>query len=327
MNILFYVDTKESSGRGHLSRCVSLALELKKTFDIKFCISEKKQAVLDYLSDYGFYKVGGYDDRSKCAVLIVDDYHFSESLRAAIMAASRKIVVFEPRPQYNFKVDLAVFPGFISQEKACFDNFLCGEKYALLDKKFLNGTQKNITNVKRITVSFGCIDSHNMAMRSVLAIKKLFSKYPNILITALVSSSSCGYAEWKNIANERIRILIDRESIVDVLKGSDLVIGSAGVSLLERMALGIPSLTISTHPDQEVIVKYFSDKGATFNLGYFNMLSVELLSNAIDSYLNKENGFYDKMSKIALSLFDGKGAIRIKNKIYSMVKGGACVSH
>ena len=57
-----------------------------------------------------------------------------------------------------------------------------------------------------------------------------------------------------------IDLIEDCTNIVDILQNTDLVIGSGGVSLLERSRLGVPSITFLVSENQKKIRLIFLQK-------------------------------------------------------------------
>ena len=57
-----------------------------------------------------------------------------------------------------------------------------------------------------------------------------------------------------------VDLIEDCTNMLDVLRNTDLVIGSGGVSLLERSGLGVPSITFQVSENQKNQVNFFAKK-------------------------------------------------------------------
>jgi spore coat polysaccharide biosynthesis predicted glycosyltransferase SpsG len=91
---------------------------------------------------------------------------------------------------------------------------------------------------------------------------------------------------------------------------SDMVIGSGGVTLLERMALGKPSISIPVSSNQEQQIELSGLMGATFAVAS----DLHDINNGLEFILNNYKG-REKMSRTARYLVDGNGAKRTASVI------------
>ena len=76
-----------------------------------------------------------------------------------------------------------------------------------------------------------------------------------------------------------IDLIEDCTNIVDILQNTDLVIGSGGVSLLERSRLGVPSITFLVSENQKNQVNFFTKQQATMKF----ILKKTILKNSVKS--------------------------------------------
>ena len=68
--------------------------------------------------------------------------------------------------------------------------------------------------------------------------------------------------------NIRYKLLIETDKMYEYLSKSDLVIGAAGVSLLERVSMGIPSITIPTSDNQMNQLKVIETRQGTKSIKF-----------------------------------------------------------
>ena len=108
-------------------------------------------------------------------------------------------------------------------------------------------------------------------------------------------------------------LYIDNFNISIILKESDLVIGSGGLSLLERLTVGVPSITFPISENQNLIKK----KIHKLNCTYF--ITEELINDFIGIMMKLINNYKlrERMSKLARIKFDGKGVLRVSPGIYT----------
>jgi len=107
-----------------------------------------------------------------------------------------------------------------------------------------------------------------------------------------------------------VDIVKDVDGLYNLMNKSDMVIGSGGVTLLERMALGKPSISIPVSSNQEQQIELSGLMGATFAVAS----DLHDINNGLEFILNNYKG-REKMSRTARYLVDGNGAKRTASVI------------
>jgi UDP-2,4-diacetamido-2,4,6-trideoxy-beta-L-altropyranose hydrolase len=98
------------------------------------------------------------------------------------------------------------------------------------------------------------------------------------------------------------------------LDGTDLAISGAGQSLLERLALGIPTLAIAVAENQRPALAGVVAEGAAVDLGDPCQESIETIAAQIAGIASCHDQ-RAALSHAALRLVDGRGAERVARRL------------
>jgi len=187
---------------------------------------------------------------------------------------------------------------------------LHGNKYALLASEYIRGVPHNTKKVTNILVSCGLIDSNNFTSNVLEALSECaFQGDVNIAIGGQAPN-------LKKILNSinsysfSVNIILDSNGLYDLLIQSDMVIGAGGVSLLERMSLGRPSVTIVAADNQRKQCAWSEKFGATILVDPLEQQFQYDLTNAITILLKSEERRLE-MSNKGMAIIDGKGGMRV----------------
>ena len=117
----------------------------------------------------------------------------------------------------------------------------------------------------------------------------------------------------------RMTLQVDVSDMAALYRSADLVIGAGGVGLLERMASGVPSITIELAPNQRLQLRGAAALGATLDVGMVSDLSPEGLQKDI-SRLAGDPVLRRAMSKHGRKAVDGRGAERVATALLDLAR-------
>ena len=142
---------------------------------------------------------------------------------------------------------------------------LLGPRYALVDPRYAALPARNRTvPVRSILVTMGRIDPDNMV---VACLDLLDAMACDAQITVVASADMVSRTGLDARIGPPHRLVIDAPDMVPLLDAADFIIGAGGVSLVERMAAGIPSLTLLLAENQRLFVAGAARLGATIDGG------------------------------------------------------------
>ena len=316
------VSSTTNLGRGHFERCLA----------IRSCIKQKVFWFVDNESKYIknkifkldelFYENGNnkYDNLKKSIInnnincVLVDSYHINSK---DIYNINNKIpiIVFVDK-NFITKANIIICPQPIYLPSTKDTKYLCGPKYAPVSGKFIFKRKKKYLK-NRILISFGTYDSKGVTLNVIKAIKNLLNNNSfriDVVITLSKESPIINKVKTliKDLSN--FQLIIDAKSMEDIYYDCNMAIGAPGLSYLERLASGLPTLLISQNKTHESLI----DKWVKLGCGFKANNSVESIQKNIKLLMLNEDlckGIIEKGKNIV----DGRGANRIANEIINMV--------
>ena len=327
---------EESKGFGHLSRCISLGLNLKKKgFDIIFIINKNNSAIKElkknsfkyilipksfsYSKEFSF--IIKIINLKKIDSIIVDMREYSENLTKKLCGNYFKIILLDDGWSNLVYADI-IFNGTIlkkihkyiknnEESKLFFDT-----KYFLTNLEFQKHKKKSseINEKKKynVTISMGGSDQNGLTLKMVNSIIDL----KNIDLKIIIGPF---YKDLKKleklIENKKFcSIVRSPNNIWKYFKKSDVVISNAGSTLFELAIQKIPTICISAVEHQMTYANEFSRKGFSINLGFWKKIEGKNISKILSELLqNKVKR--KKISHLGNNLVDGKGLSRISKII------------
>jgi spore coat polysaccharide biosynthesis predicted glycosyltransferase SpsG len=192
---------------------------------------------------------------------------------------------------------------------------LLGPAYALVAQQYCTPVETR-ESVRRIVVTFGALDSHNATLLSLRALEVASSQLGVEHVDVVMGGSARHIdAIAAYVAHRRsVDLHVDLPDLAGVYRNADLVVGGGGVSLLERMAMGLPSLTIVLSENQRAAVEGAARAGGTMLAGEVQTLSVSTLAAAIVS-LARNWSHRRAMTSAGRALVDGRGAERVASEL------------
>jgi UDP-2,4-diacetamido-2,4,6-trideoxy-beta-L-altropyranose hydrolase len=233
------------------------------------------------------------------------------------------IVDQPPQPDW---ADLIIAPGLApnSMGKAgvLSGRVLAGLDYALVGPRFRLASSRQVPELAtNIVVSFGLRDSLN-ATGLVLDALALLPQVRDGIASVTVALG----ASAPHISNvrEQVRGLKRGACVIDAdmatcYAAADLAIGGGGLGLLERMAMGVPSVSITLAENQRQQIALCAARGGTLDAGHVKDLQASDLAATISSLLRSREQ-RTVVSKRAQEAVDGLGAARCARAMWEGVR-------
>ena len=206
---------------------------------------------------------------------------------------------------------------------------LAGPKFALLSNEFNNLRKKSLQErFKRqsltlknksfyLLISLGLYDNKKLLPTLVRTLLKL----DKINIIVATSSECQTLPELKQISQkcENMSLILDSESMAELMLGADICIGASGMSMWERCCLGLPSLTITIAKNQKKITKETSNLNISQELSIGTIKDQKKLTAVVSNLIYSTNKL-QKLSKNSFKICDGLGAIKVVNFLEAKLK-------
>jgi UDP-2,4-diacetamido-2,4,6-trideoxy-beta-L-altropyranose hydrolase len=319
-------------GSGHSVRCHALAQELKETgWIVKYILGKETISTVPYLISETGAIYATYDSVSElpdilssvgeCELLILDDYSINNEIETLCRNFVNKIAVIEDIPSRLHDCDFLIdqTPGRKPDE---YNDLipsgalkLVGEKYVLLRKEFLGFRHKSYKRKKQfkknksILISYGSLDEHDLICKTIELINE---ENMDVSINIIISSASKSIEKIKSYQNNisNIKLYIDVENVAEVISNSDLAIGAAGLSSLERCCLGLPSIIIETSDNQRELAKGLAKNDCANYLGKFSEVNWKQVGKILKKIM-KDDEILERLSSVSMAHIDGHGAMRV----------------
>ncbi len=316
------VSTDISSGRGHFLRCLTIRSHIKEK--VSWFIDEESQFIKNkiFKTDELFCENGinKYDILKKSIknnyinCILIDSYHINS--RDIYNISNKTPIILLIDNNINAKANIIVCPQPIDIDPSEGTKYLCGPQYAPISNKFIVTNKKKILNNK-ILISFGAFDSSGITLNVIMAIKNLllFHSHKYFIVITLGKDSPIldkVRASIKNFSN--FQLVIDSKNIEDIYRDCSIAIGAPGLSYLERLASGLPSLLISQNKIHDGLINKWVKLGCAVRAKN----SIKSIQNNLNHFL-LDNNLQKKISIKGKNIIDGKGANRIVKEINRLV--------
>lgn len=331
MKVFIITESGKDIGFGHITRCLSLYQAFKERgIKPKFIINGDND--IEYLlKDINYQIFNWLDERNKLFTIIKDaDIAIIDSYLADI-SLYNKIANLVKIPVYiddNKRLDYPkgiVLNGNIHAETLNYPKkdgiiYLLGTKYTPLRKEFWEVQEKKIKEkIESIMVTFGGDDAKNMTPK-ILAF--LNDKYSNLIKNVIIGKAFQNIDKIKKYTDKKTNLIYypDAEKMKKIMLKSDIAISAGGQTLYELAKIGVPTIGIYIAENQLGNIKGWEKIGFLEHAGWYN--EENILQSICKLFKKLENRIIrESKSKIARYHLDGKGSIRIVNKLLNIIKG------
>lgn len=361
MDIVIRADASALIGAGHVMRCLTLAEALRKGgATVSFICREWPGHLCDLIEQRGFLvaKLPAAQDtagptewrgdaKETLAVmeamgicpdwLVVDHYGLGCSWERALRPSVAHVMVIDDLASRQHDCDVLLdqnlspkgpgrYAGLVDDSAV----LLVGPEFALIREEFRVMRQlmtQRFLAVVRIFVGFGGADPDNAAGQVVSSL--LDGKVGEVEIVVVAGAANIHYPELEVLCQNvpTVKLYKNTDRMAEILAGCDLAIGAGGVSALERCVLGIPSLIYSIADNQVLASEGLAGMGAARYMGKMGNFDAGRLIEVVRQLLTDQQA-RQAMSRAAMEMVDGNGALRIADLLLKSEKwGNTCLNH
>jgi UDP-2,4-diacetamido-2,4,6-trideoxy-beta-L-altropyranose hydrolase len=337
--IIFRADASPQIGTGHVMRCLALGQIFRKYGERSvFVMCMIAPPIRNRLKSEGFEirelncVPGSVDDAKQtmsvskdvfASWIALDGYHFDATYQRLIKKLGSNLLLIDDNGCANhYYADIVLNQNIYASEKlyskkeTC-TSLLLGTRYALLREEFLvwQGWKRKIPELaQNILVTMGGSDPNNVTKKIFDAIMQLELSSLNVIIVGANNQYSDQMKRLVEKSKANIELKINVEKMSDLMAWADIAVSAGGTSTWELAFMGLPTLLVAIADNQRQIVEELGRVGAAINVGWYQDITSSMIANAI-SKLIEDADKRAEISRIARTIVDGKGALRVLEKI------------
>jgi len=262
-------------------------------------------------------------DELKPDWLVVDHYAIDTRWERKIRTRVRRLMVIDDLADRHHDCDLLLdhnlgrnadnYAGLVPP--SC--NVLTGEKYALLRPAFAELRKASLTrrkpqSIRSLLISMGGIDKDNDTSAVLTALRGCLVPSNCRIIVAF--GAGCPWLpQVEQLAATlpwETKILVDTHEMARIMSESDFAIGGGGVTGLERICLGLPSIMLETADNQKNALASFRKYELAVTAPGFQHLAVDEKVRTIERLFR--SALDDRgVPRVIDSACDGLGSERV----------------
>jgi UDP-2,4-diacetamido-2,4,6-trideoxy-beta-L-altropyranose hydrolase len=305
--IMFRVDSSTALGAGHLTRCLALAEELRSRGAMcRFACADLPGALVLEASVHGFgvdtlpATTSENDDAAATLdatpdgcldAMVVDVYRLGAAWERAMRPSARRLLAIDDLANRQHDCDLLLDQTYTPDGNRRYDGLvpagcrvLTGPSFALVRDEFARAAavpQNRDGLVRRVLVFFGGGDATNETMKAIAALDD--PRLAGISADVVVGEAN---PHRQDIARavaglSHIRLHERGTNMSSLMAAADVALGAAGMTSLERCALGLPSILVSVADNQRSIAANLASANAAIDLGFYTSVTAEGLADAL----------------------------------------------
>ena len=250
--------------------------------------------------------------------VVLDGYKFDATYQRRLATGGRRLMVIDDNghlPEYAG--DLLLNPTSIGEGV----NYpiapalrLIGTRYALLGRGFRRraGQRRAEPHVARkILITMGGADRENATLNILEALPDALLDQTTVrVILGPANTHRQALQNFCTARNTGIELVSGNQDMPALMDWADLTITTAGTTSWEIAFMGVPSISLITADNQELIARDLHNRNATIYLGPVGQLDRQKLVTAVEQ-LRHDREHRRQLSRTARHLVDGEGVVRI----------------
>lgn len=256
--------------------------------------------------------------------LVVDHYALDARWEWRVRAATRRVLAIDDLADREHDCELLLdqgpgrLPGDYTRLVGAGVRLLVGPRFALLRPEFArlrpDAERRSRTMTRRLLITLGGVDggdATSAVLRGLagLGISEGFS------VTVVMGSLAPWLDKVRAAASAlpcEAEVRVDAADMAALMQDSDLAIGAAGITALERCSMGLPSIGIVLAANQRSSAQALARSGAMLLADEdapVEQQVVRLLPQLMEA------GQLAAMSRAALAVTDGRGVARVVEEL------------
>lgn len=251
--------------------------------------------------------------------LIVDHYALDAEWEAVMRPLTKFILVIDDLADRDHDADVLLDQNLVIGMRHRYvgkmppgATLLLGPRFALLQPAYAKLRRRAHARkgpVRRILISFGGADQHNLTGRTLAAILCLLRA--DVVVDVIVADGSPNMNDIRSLAagHDNVRLHRTMPTLAPFMLDADLAIGAGGATTWERLCLGLPTLVITQAANQVVIASTLARLGLIRLLGHGGDVTDSDISATVRQVLSAD--LEEHWSERCLAVVDGRGVARV----------------
>jgi len=256
VNIIFRCDASQSTGVGHVMRCLVLADALmQQGANCIFATIDETLGVVPEIKRRGYQTIlPECLAESNPDFVVVDHYHLNNHFFSTLKQMNVPSMMIDDIHEKDFyPCDLLLVNNLSYHEshyrdlvpKGC--RIFSGAEFILINRnfsKFSNNRQTIKTPADTLFLFFGGTDPAQLTLRILKIIDQYKISVPTIEV--VIGEGNRGGEKIKALCQLlKANLHVQVANMAEIMARADLAIGCGGTAIWERLSLGIPTLEIS----------------------------------------------------------------------------------
>ncbi len=302
------------SGEGHINRCIVIRKYLEHR--IIWFLDKPEKKIFNFFPRDKVHIEKSKEEIDKSielckkkyiSMMLIDSYAIKKNILEKLNKTVITSVILDSYE--NINANILISPQPITFKKVKNIRYFIGPKFAPVDLK-----KSTISKEKTFLVSMGMYDSKGVTLKIINVIKKNYKKkifnFNTIITLGKKSPILKQVKEEIKKYKDNIQLIIEAENMNSIYEKCQFAIGAPGLSYLERLAVGVPSILISQSKRHDYLIKKWKSKNCAIE-AKDNLVSIEKAILQMET--NKK--LRQNIRQQGLKNVDGKGALRIANEI------------
>ncbi|MEO5907557.1 MAG: glycosyltransferase [Saprospiraceae bacterium] len=306
-------------GFGHISRCISLyqAFEAKGATpeiiingdeSVHDLLINYRLRIFNWLQNEDFFELTGDPD-----VLVIDSYLASEDLVRSIATKALLALFLDDNQRIIYPPGIILNGAFFAPELNYHQNYnqcLLGERYAILRQPFWDVPVRKVLEIpESLLITVGGSDIRNLMPCLLNTLCTHFPSFQKKVVTTVAFNN---LEAIDSAADQNTEIIFNPSAskMKDLMVSSDIAVSSAGQTIYELSAVGVPTVNLTVADNQINNAIACSRLQLSRYSGHWNDPNLE--SNVVRDL--KDLMPYEirvKLNEAFRSRIDGRGAIRV----------------
>ena len=328
LSVAFCVKASRKIGYGHIMRCISLALALKRdSFECHFFSNSGARGIIlnngfhfNHLEEFRDEDITVIDDVEPAFVVL--DSYLANSSYTEELAREHFLVQFDDNNDIYGEISADILINgnihagdlnYIGKKKST--RFLLGPEYLVMKSEYWNPKSSDESE-NSLLITTGGADFFDLMPKFLEALKKLPVK-KRVIVGPGFSQSQIWKLEMLSKYMTDSELIYTPSSLKDYIAHSSIVLSASGSTIYEILAMKRLPVIFTIADNQRMISKKLEGFGIT-NLGWHENIDFEKLPEIIQRETDIKEAKKNDLAEL-FSKFDGKGVMRTAEVIIDEV--------